>query len=272
MQELEAQRSAKRTRLMSCCGAQRQKLVGGAAEEVEARPQQHPLAAIIAEWFSTQAKAIALKLKPTPRAVLQLLPTIKRVSSGHAAEAGAKASPTTCSDAVAAKNVPVIGTPATVKKCDAPCATPVSTESAKVKARTAMHMQSKTTDAVQMESATTGATEVEPEVEAAWAMLEEAQESAEYWPTLEVPGTAFEALAALQETQPAADQQQVEQQQLQWQQAPAQEQWQAWPMPTGEDFQLPGAWQVCFDEEHGAYYYHNQLTGMWQWEAPASWQ
>jgi len=108
---------------------------------------------------------------------------------------------------------------------------------------------------------TEDAIEVGLEEETAWALLEEAQDAAET-PDVqvglvgevahEVPARAFEALAAsqgLHETQvePPAD-------------------------TATEVLHLPAPWQIHLNEEYAAYYYHNPITGVSQWEMPVAWQ
>jgi len=33
-----------------------------------------------------------------------------------------------------------------------------------------------------------------------------------------------------------------------------------------------GAWQMYVFDEEGTYYYHNSITGQWQWDVPVAWQ
>jgi len=109
--------------------------------------------------------------------------------------------------------------------------------------------------------------EVELDEEATWALLEEAQEEAKEdravaeqvataTATAEVTPTALEALEALQGQEEAT--------------VAFEEPWFAADAapPMTEEMQLPDHWQIHLSEEYAAYYYHNALTGVTQWEMP----
>jgi len=187
---------------------------------------QHPAAVIIKEWLSSRAHVLSSKLRA--------LPSIRPVASAVVVE----------SEPAACRAIPK------VEKKFAEGMSKKMLENVPVVAPAEHYeiYQDAPMQVEQVEALEEVGEETIEESDAAWDLLEEAQQEAEE--VQQVPATSFDALAALQEGEHVG---------------------QVAAEPTTEVLHLPEPWQMHLNEEHAVYFYYNPITGESQWQMPGAW-